>query len=181
MARCCLLIIRSGFKSSIAIKAGSYYFYQVNLHFSTEIDLDFAGRNEYIHSTKKEKVDLMRRSQVKIVCAFLILLALVSVHYNVAVNGHFHTTENGSIVFHAHPFESTNKTATSKPGHTHTNHSLLNYEILTSLIFVLILFCITLFIPLVTDCLIVFASIVISAHFFRSVFHRGPPFSLFQN
>ena len=79
----------------------------------------------------------MKSTSLKFITISLLFFAFFSCSYNAFFNGHYHRIENGLLVFHAHPFEDTEKGST--PSHTHSKLDLLNYELLASLLFSLVI------------------------------------------
>ena len=124
----------------------------------------------------------MKKRLFRICCVLLILGSFFLVNYNAFFNGHYHTLFNGSMIFHAHPFDKQNQSSSALPAHSHSSIQLLSYsELLISLAFTLIYIIVfSFFNDALTDIFKILKFICFRAFFiFRFHFRRGPPtFSL---
>ena len=125
----------------------------------------------------------MNKRVTRIFFTILILGSFFLANYNVYFNGHYHKMFNGSMMFHAHPFDKQNQNNGALPVHSHSPIQFLGYsELLTSLAFTLIYIII---ISYFNDALLDIYKIIKRSWFqiiYIIHFHyrRGPPiFSLF--
>lgn len=74
---------------------------------------------------------------------YFAIPAVMLLYYNKSANWHYHLTENGLLIEHAHPFTPSNS---NKPyqDHEHTDAELLFFAQITHLTELLIIFVITL-------------------------------------
>ncbi len=72
----------------------------------------------------------MRKRPIAGFVAVFILLGLSSVFVNNICNGHIHQQENGTIVFHAHPYHKSSQKEPVKTHH-HTRVELFFYYLIT--------------------------------------------------
>lgn len=63
----------------------------------------------------------MKRRLHNIFLLFL-LIALVAININTAMNGHFHLFDNGRVLFHAHPVDKSHSSSATQS----TNHSSMD-------------------------------------------------------
>ncbi len=59
----------------------------------------------------------------------LILTALVFTAYNFALNGHYHRTAEGVLIYHYHPYEHTEDKNSESGSHSHSELQYVNLEI----------------------------------------------------
>lgn len=69
----------------------------------------------------------------------IVMIAVLLIAYNTATNGHYHITESGFILWHAHP-HSDNSGHVPIKSHSHTDFELLFLQMLTNLLLAIIVF-----------------------------------------
>jgi hypothetical protein len=76
----------------------------------------------------------------KIIIIGLIVISLGWANLNIFYFGHYHITEDGLPIFHAHPYQKENHENRPFPNHSHTKSELLQLAIIVELLSFLILF-----------------------------------------
>ena len=74
----------------------------------------------------------MRRRAITGTISILILLSLFFILINVICNGHIHRIADGTILFHAHPYQKNGQNEPVK-NHHHTRFELFFYDLITHL------------------------------------------------
>ena len=69
----------------------------------------------------------------------LIFLLLLWINYNTFYNTHYHISDNGCIIFHAHPFHKSTNTK-NLPNHTHTKNELIVLNLIYKILFLILVF-----------------------------------------
>jgi len=80
------------------------------------------------------------RSAIRIVMVWLTLVSLTLLLINNSVFLHIHKLDDGSIISHAHPFKTSDKTSSGEARHQHSLNEILIYQILDSVTMLLIVF-----------------------------------------
>jgi len=70
---------------------------------------------------------------IKNYMAVAVTVAVALVAFNSAVNGHYHITETGYVIWHAHPY-SDSSNSTPYKNHTHSDYELTFLQLLTNLL-----------------------------------------------
>ncbi|PKL85735.1 MAG: hypothetical protein CVV22_06130 [Ignavibacteriae bacterium HGW-Ignavibacteriae-1] len=60
--------------------------------------------------------------------ALFLLIAIVFTTYNFTLNGHYHRTEEGVLIYHYHPYEHDEDSNSSESKHSHTQLQLVNLQ-----------------------------------------------------
>ncbi len=63
----------------------------------------------------------------------IVMIAILLIAYNTATNGHYHITESGLTLWHAHP-HSDSSHSIPIPNHSHSDLELLLLQMLTNLL-----------------------------------------------
>ena len=116
-------------------------------------------------------------NKFKIILIFILFFAFFLSSYNAFFNGHYHTDENGHVIFHAHPYASGENSSSPVKKHSHTKTQFVIYEILTNLLFSLFitLFIFLFFLPQINKRKIKSVKIFSPFDLFSSVHLRAPP------
>ncbi len=80
------------------------------------------------------------KSAIRIVMVWLTLVSLSLLLINNSVFLHIHKLDDGSIISHAHPFKTSDKTSSGEARHQHSLNEILIYQILDSVTMLLIVF-----------------------------------------
>jgi len=75
----------------------------------------------------------MRKRAFKGTISLLILLSLSIIFINVVTNGHIHRIADGTILFHAHPYQKSSQQEPVK-NHHHTRFELFFYDLIKHLL-----------------------------------------------
>jgi hypothetical protein len=71
--------------------------------------------------------------------AVFLLIAIVFTTYNFSLNGHYHRTEDGVLIYHYHPYQHDEDSDSSESKHTHTQLQFVNLESNTHIRFCIVL------------------------------------------
>ena len=72
------------------------------------------------------------------IIASAIFMALLFAGANSLVYGHYHISENGRVIYHAHPYDTSNDTGKSGASHHHTESEMLFYAAITHMVFIIV-------------------------------------------
>jgi len=71
--------------------------------------------------------------------AVFLLIAIVFTTYNFSLNGHYHRTEDGVLIYHYHPYQHDEDSDSGENKHSHTQLQFVNLETNTHLRFYIVL------------------------------------------
>ncbi len=109
----------------------------------------------------------------------VVSVAVVLVAFNSVVNGHYHVTESGYILWHAHPHSDSSSPLPYK-SHSHSDYELTFLQLLTNLLSsVLVLAVIAVLFPgVIQNVFCAVYSEAASSRIFFNYSLRGPPVSV---
>lgn len=124
----------------------------------------------FIHNTLKNRVFLVT----------LILFAIGWVNFNISFFSHYHVTEDGMLIIHAHPYHKKDTQSNPYPNHVHTKSELILLAITIQTSAILILYFLYNFLVNKNKRLKQFTTFVINPkHLFcYKISRRGPPLNL---
>lgn len=76
---------------------------------------------------------LLNNRKLNIAISWIIFLAISFVAINSTIYGHYHITENGHVIWHAHPFQDVTANLPFQK-HTHNDYEILNLQLVTNLL-----------------------------------------------
>lgn len=119
-------------------------------------------------------------SKNKIIIIGLIVISLGWVNLNIFYFGHYHIKEDGSTIFHAHPYQKENHQSKPFPNHSHTKSELLQLAIMVELLSLFVLFFLAISFTLNRNnrTHLIFHYLTPHNFYFSESFKRGPPLSL---
>jgi hypothetical protein len=82
----------------------------------------------------------MKKRLFYILLTALLFAAFFGHHYNAYFNGHYHVTNNGLFIFHAHPYALESAGPSAAASHPHTKLELLAFELLLAAMEAMLLF-----------------------------------------
>lgn len=115
----------------------------------------------------------------KIIIISLIVFSLGWVNLNIFYFGHYHINEDGSTIFHAHPYHKENHQNRPFPNHSHTKNELLQLAIIVELLSFFLLFFLVISFALNRNkrTHLIFHFIIPRNYYYSEILKRGPPFS----
>ena len=120
------------------------------------------------------------KNKILIIC--LIIISLGWANFNIFYYGHYHIAEDGSSLFHAHPYHKESNQTTPFPGHTHTKSDLFQLAIIIEILSLFISFFAFIFFVLSRNkrALLFIDFITPQNISYRNISVRGPPLFSFQ-
>jgi len=76
---------------------------------------------------------LFKSRKLNIAISWIIFLAISFVAINSTIYGHYHITEKGYVIWHAHPFQDGTANLPFQK-HTHNDFEILNLQLVTNLL-----------------------------------------------
>jgi hypothetical protein len=87
----------------------------------------------------------IRKTALPRAIAVVLLVSFFFVLVNTICNGHFHQLANGTLIYHAHPYDNSGEN-TSAARHQHSRFELFHYDLLTILLELGLFFIIVMFV-----------------------------------
>lgn len=134
----------------------------------------------YIFVIFSGELNMRNISKNKIIIIGLIVISLGWVNLNIFYFGHYHINEDGSTIFHAHPYQKENHQSRPFPNHSHTKTELLQLAIIVELLssFVLFFLAISFALNRNKGTHLIFHFITPHNFYYSENLKRGPPLSL---
>lgn len=134
----------------------------------------------YIFAIFFRELNMRNIFKNKIIIIGLIVISLGWVNLNIFYFGHYHINEDGSTIFHAHPYQKEKHQSRSFPNHSHTKSELLQLAIMIEILSSFVLFFHAIYFALNRNkrTHLIYHFITLHIFHYGKILKRGPPLFL---